>query len=55
MAEIDNKIKEQISSIILDKKRDYSKLFDIAKAVGCEIYESNGEEKLISKSRKLGR
>jgi len=55
MANIDGKIKGQISDMVVERQRDYNKLFDIAKAVGCEIYESNGEEKLVIPGRKLGR
>ncbi len=52
MAEIDGKIKSQLLDIISDEERHYNKLFDIAKTVGCEIYQSNGEETVVSKSKK---
>lgn len=52
IAEIDSEIKSQLSSIISDKERHHNKLFDIAKVVGCEIYQSNGEEIVISKGKK---
>lgn len=47
--------KDKIRRIISDKERHYNDLFDIARDVGCEIYESNGEEILIRERRDIMR
>lgn len=55
MAGVNQISKDKIRRIISDKERHYNDLFDIARDVGCEIYESNGEEVLISKRRDITR